>query len=298
MATVKGIWTFKDDLTGTFSEEEVNFVSNNRQYNKIATGYYAGVPFEALFYAEYGCSEDLEFCGYVEQDVYALEKYPEWGVDVGWEADAYKTIDFGVTEQTVSDGFYAWLTKNTEPRNIEINVTENGTTTLATAGKYCDRNIDVNVNVPSYEAELAEQKAITDSIVLRTIKEYANDTITEIGAYAFGYCQSLHTLDCPKVGVLSATCFQYCSALQRVDFPRVYSIFNNVFANCSKLDTLILRRNDFVCNLKGTNAFTSTPIAKGTGYVYVPDNLVESYKVATNWSAYADQIKPISELGE
>ena len=31
--------------------------------------------------------------------------------------------------------------------NTQINVTENGTTTLATAGKYCDKNIDVNVNV-------------------------------------------------------------------------------------------------------------------------------------------------------
>ena len=32
--------------------------------------------------------------------------------------------------------------------NILINITENGTTTLATVGKYCDRNIDVNVDVP------------------------------------------------------------------------------------------------------------------------------------------------------
>lgn len=31
--------------------------------------------------------------------------------------------------------------------NIGINITQNGTTTLATAGKYCDRNIDVNVDV-------------------------------------------------------------------------------------------------------------------------------------------------------
>ena len=31
--------------------------------------------------------------------------------------------------------------------NIRIDLIENGTTTLATAGKYCDRNIDVNVNV-------------------------------------------------------------------------------------------------------------------------------------------------------
>lgn len=31
-------------------------------------------------------------------------------------------------------------------------------------------------------------------------------------------------------------------------------------------------------------------------YFYVPDDLVDSYKSATNWSAYADQIKSISEL--
>ena len=29
----------------------------------------------------------------------------------------------------------------------QFNITENGTTTLATAGKYCDRNIDINVDV-------------------------------------------------------------------------------------------------------------------------------------------------------
>lgn len=32
--------------------------------------------------------------------------------------------------------------------NTQINITTNGTKTLATVGKYCDRNIDVNVNVP------------------------------------------------------------------------------------------------------------------------------------------------------
>lgn len=35
--------------------------------------------------------------------------------------------------------------------NTQINITENGTKTLAAAGKYCDRNIDVNVNVPTVQ---------------------------------------------------------------------------------------------------------------------------------------------------
>ena len=33
--------------------------------------------------------------------------------------------------------------------NTQIDITANGTKTLKTAGKYCDRDIDVNVSVPS-----------------------------------------------------------------------------------------------------------------------------------------------------
>jgi hypothetical protein len=39
--------------------------------------------------------------------------------------------------------------------NHQINISTNGTTTLATAGKYCDRNIDVNVDVASEAAPTA-----------------------------------------------------------------------------------------------------------------------------------------------
>lgn len=52
--------------------------------------------------------------------------------------------------------------------NTQITITENGTTTLATAGKYCHRNIDVNVEVddtPAYEAgQKAENDAFWDAI--------------------------------------------------------------------------------------------------------------------------------------
>ena len=42
--------------------------------------------------------------------------------------------------------------------------------------------------------------------------------------------------------------------------------------------------------LSNTSAFNSTPITFGTGYIYAPRALVDSYKAATNWSTYADQI--------
>lgn len=45
--------------------------------------------------------------------------------------------------------------------NTQINIGANGTTTLATAGKYCDRNIDVNVAVPASGITPTGTKTIT-----------------------------------------------------------------------------------------------------------------------------------------
>ena len=157
--------------------------------------------------------------------------------------------------------------------NTQINIADNGTTTLATAGKYCDRNIDVNVNVPTYETELAEQKAITDSIVDETITTYFNDTVTFVRPYAF----------------------RYCGALERAEFTKVTAISTFAFGNCKVLAKFIIR-TESVCILGNTNVFAN--IDSSVLNIYVPDSLVDSYKTATNWSTYADQIKPISELEE
>ena len=67
--------------------------------------------------------------------------------------------------------------------------------------------------------------------------------------------------------------------------------------NSSALDKLILRKN-VVCVLDNINCFENTPIADGTGFIYVPDALYDAYLIATNWSVYASQIKKISELNE
>ena len=87
--------------------------------------------------------------------------------------------------------------------------------------------------------------------------------------------------------------FYNCSdKLKELDFPLVTSIAGNAFALCKSLTTVILRKNS-VCELTGTGAFTDTPIGKGTGYIYVPSALVDSYKTATNWSTYADQFRAL-----
>ena len=48
----------------------------------------------------------------------------------------------------------------------------------------------------------------------------------------------------------------------------------------------------------GTVDATYNPDGLADGYLYVPDDKVETLKSATNWSQIATQIKPLSELGE
>ena len=63
--------------------------------------------------------------------------------------------------------------------------------------------------------------------------------------------------------------------------------------SCLALDTLIVRSSSATLGYMGLEG---TPIANGNGYIYVPDADVETYKTATNWSTYANQIKGLSEL--
>ena len=120
--------------------------------------------------------------------------------------------------------------------------------------------------------------------------------VTSTGVNVFYACYALHTVNLPSLISISSNMFAYSSLLKRLDFPSVESISGGAFSGCSRLVTLILRKADTVCTLENVSAFSGTSIAKGTGFVYVPDNLVEQYKAATNWSTYANQIKPISEL--
>lgn len=112
---------------------------------------------------------------------------------------------------------------------------------------------------------------------------------------AFYGCHALETINLPSVQIVGAQSFRTCKKLNRVDLETATVIAQLAFDKCPLLDTLIIRTPS-LCTLDNISALTNTPIANGTGYIYVPDSLVDSYKSATNWSAYASQIKGLSEL--
>ena len=122
--------------------------------------------------------------------------------------------------------------------------------------------------------------------------------LSTMGNLAFQKCTSLETLILPRARKAEYKMCKDSTALTKVELGDVSTVSTEVFSGCTALSTVIIRWEGGVATLGGTNSFTGTPIASGTGYIYVPDELVESYKTATNWSTYANQIKPLSEYVE
>lgn len=124
------------------------------------------------------------------------------------------------------------------------------------------------------------------------------DGITSIGTYGFYNCAKITIKSIPNnVTIIDEYAFQKCASITEMTcLGNITTIKSNAFNQCSTLSKFMLPNITSVPTLSTKSAFTETPIASGTGYIYVPDDLVDSFKAATNWSTYADQIKGISEL--
>ena len=119
--------------------------------------------------------------------------------------------------------------------------------------------------------------------------------VTTIGDGCFHVATYLTSANLPLVTALPNNAFR-SSAIRTADFAAVTNINRTAFTDCQTLETLIIRTPS-VCVISDISiALRGSKIAAGTGYIYVPDNLVDSYKAATNWVALANQIKPISAL--
>ena len=139
---------------------------------------------------------------------------------------------------------------------------------------------------------------------------------TSVGNYAFQYCSSLETVDMPVAQSVGTYTFYKCTNLTKANFPAAQNVGSQMFYGCTKLKTAdfsvatrvnakafegcsalteLILRSETVATLGATTAFTNTPIASGTGYIYVPAALVDSYKAAANWSTYANQFRAIED---
>lgn len=133
-------------------------------------------------------------------------------------------------------------------------------------------------------------------VFLNTAIQQANfPLVTTMENGCFKQASKLTSANLPLITTLPADAFRN-STIRTADFASVTNINRTAFTDCKSFETLIIRTPS-VCVISDISvALRGSKIAAGTGYIYVPDNLVDSYKTATNWVALANQIKPISAL--
>jgi hypothetical protein len=139
--------------------------------------------------------------------------------------------------------------------------------------------------------------------------------VTKVGDNCCQYVSSLVEVNLPELVTVGLAAFRNARVPKFV-FPKLNSAVNNSFSRntalrifdvgycslgseallgCSSLDTIIFRSTTKMSALQNVANINNTPIASGTGYIYVPSSLVDTYKTATNWSVYANQIRAIED---
>ena len=120
----------------------------------------------------------------------------------------------------------------------------------------------------------------------------------------FSNCTALKNVDLPNLRDLRIQyAFENCTSLERIDLPACTHIGVGkgyaccAFHSCSSLSVAILRSTT-MCELDEISVFSSTPISNGTGYIYVPKALIESYQAHEKWSTYASQFRAIEDYPE
>lgn len=144
-----------------------------------------------------------------------------------------------------------------------------------------------------FYAKYRDTRSVVVQYVEGTMTDYVSDTATTITDHAFSYRTALKTVE-TSATFIGSYAFASNIALTTVDLTNTSAatISANAFSNCTKLESFIIRSTT-MSTLSATSALTNTAIANGSGAVFVPDALVDTYKANTNWGQYL--ILPLSE---
>ena len=182
------------------------------------------------------------------------------------------------------------------------------------------------VNIPN--AEIISENSFDSAQSLVTINAEALKTIEK---KALHYCVRLATINAPNLDELSTGAMDNCP-MTELYFPKLRNIgsqalyylrnlkkvtFGDVrvqsssISNCNALETLDVKTSssiyipEMLSKALIIRDITAVPTMdntvtelKETLNVYVPDDLVDAFKAATNWSAFGDRIKPLSTYVE
>lgn len=144
------------------------------------------------------------------------------------------------------------------------------------------------------EVETLEQFAFQEN---RNLLEIIAPHLTMLPYDVFYNCQSLKKVYFPNVlTAVKGNEFRACTSLEVAEFDKIENMTGYMFSGCTALTTLVIRTQK-VCTLKSKFG-NNVNFTNGTVSIYVPDDLENQYKGATNWVDFASLIKPLSQYKE
>ena len=147
-----------------------------------------------------------------------------------------------------------------------------------------------NVSIPNGVTSIGDKAFIDDPEVVSV--SFSGNPI--IGFQAFYNCSSLTEIDFGEnLTSIGTSSFSNCSALTSVDIPSsVNEIGYDAFAKCDSLVSVYLRSNTMISGI-GNNPFGDKSYATKIN-LYVPAELVDSYRQDHYWGERCSNINPIS----
>lgn len=167
-----------------------------------------------------------------------------------------------------------------------------------------DKGVEATADETTTELVNKVAEISREDTLLKRIKnelsEFYTDEAISIPTHLFSGCSNLIKFATPNAtggtGSAGTYAFYGCSDIKYIDIGKTPQYYNAMAAGCHKIKTIILRANSVVTL---PSIFSNNnSITNGTCYFYVPKELVEDYKQATNWSVYANQIRAIEDYPE
>ena len=181
---------------------------------------------------------------------------------------------------------------------------------VVTAGSYVFQNCSSLESISMQKKKKIGSRMFSGCSSLSSV---SFDAMTLIESYAFQGCKDLTNIDLSGVSSIGTYAFSstgigtlvipdatiigtyICQGTRTgtVDQHKKVDLAGNRFNSATSLCHLILR-SDTMCTLF-SSALNGTAIAGGIGWIYVPTDLIATYKADSTWSTYANQIVDISE---
>jgi hypothetical protein len=210
----------------------------------------------------------------------------EIGEDVGWleTGIAYGSQMRSITLPRSMTGFNVYA-MYVIPGLRHLTV-PSGMTSMRGTGLlgYCPQVKSVSLSIATWATQIINN-AFVNSQLRRLVLPPGTTTI---GANVMSGCSILEQLIVPEgVTTISSGAMEGCPMLKELTLPSTTTNIATAFVRDFKLHTLTVKAVTPPTLRSGT--FTVTTL------IYVPAEALEDYKAATNWSAYADRIYPITD---